>query len=67
MKKPAKTDLAKVNVMTDEEINYTESPPVTDKMFKSMRKYDPLKNVQVNLHVEIWCYILFLVLLYCAL
>jgi len=52
LKKAAKTDWAKVDAMTDDEIDYTDSPEVTEEMFKLMRKYEPSKKVTVNLRMD---------------
>jgi uncharacterized protein (DUF4415 family) len=48
----SKTNWAKVDAMTDEEIDYTDSPEVTEEMFKLMHKYEPSKKITVNLRMD---------------
>lgn len=47
-----KTDWAKVDALTDEEIDYTDSPEITAEMFQLMRKYEPQKKITVNLRMN---------------
>lgn len=48
----SKTDWDKVDAMTDDEIDYTDSPEITEAMFKVMRKYEPPKKITVNLRMD---------------
>lgn len=51
MKKTSKTNWARVDTMTDDEIDYTDSPEVTEDIFKLMTKEEPEK-VMVNLRLN---------------
>jgi uncharacterized protein (DUF4415 family) len=51
MKKHSKTDWARVNALTDDTIDYSDSPEVTEEFFKIMTKRDPEK-VLVNLRLN---------------
>lgn len=54
MKKSSKTNWERLNAMTDEDIDYTDSPEATDEMFALMTKRDPEKiKVNLSLNVEI--------------
>ncbi|MBP9723087.1 MAG: BrnA antitoxin family protein [Gammaproteobacteria bacterium] len=54
MKKISKTDWARIDAMTDDEIDYTDSPEVTEEMFALMTKREPEKvKVNLNLNREI--------------
>lgn len=47
-----KSNWARVDAMTDDEIDYTDSPEITEAMFKAMRKYEPIEKVAVNLRMD---------------
>lgn len=51
MKKSSKTDWARVDAMTDDEIDYTDSPEATEEMFALMTKREPEK-IKVNLNLD---------------
>lgn len=51
MKKTSKTDWNRVDAMTDEDIDYSDSPEVTEELFKLMTKEEPEK-VMVNLRLN---------------
>lgn len=51
MKKTSKTDWDRVDAMTDEDINYSDSPEVAEALFKLMTKEEPEK-VMVNLRLN---------------
>jgi uncharacterized protein (DUF4415 family) len=51
MKNTSKTNWLKVDTMTDDEIDYTNSPEVTEDLFKLMTKEEPEK-VTVNLKLD---------------
>ena len=52
MARTSKTNWARVDAMTDEEIDYTDNPEITAEMFNLMRKYEPPKKVLVNLRMD---------------
>ena len=52
LKVAPKTDWARVDAMTDDEIDYTDSPEITAEMFQLMRKYEPQKKITVNLRMN---------------
>ncbi len=47
-----RTDWARVDATTDKEIDYTDSPEITEEMFKVMKKFEPPKKVLVNLRMD---------------
>lgn len=51
MKKISKTDWVRVDSMTDDEIDYSDSPEVPDELFKLMTKHESEKIV-VNLRLD---------------
>ena len=51
-KKAPKTNWAKVDALTDEEIDYSDSPEITEETFKLMYKYEPKKKISVNLRMD---------------
>lgn len=51
MNEISKTDWTKVDAMTDEEIDYSDSPEVSDELFKLMTKEEPEKVI-VNLRLD---------------
>jgi uncharacterized protein (DUF4415 family) len=51
MKKISKTDWVRVDAMTDKEIDYSDSPEVSEELFKLMTKEEPEKIV-VNLRLD---------------
>ncbi len=51
MNKTSRTDWARVDAMTDEEINYSDSPEVSDELFRLMTKEEPEK-ITVNLRLD---------------
>lgn len=50
--KAPKTDWARVDAMTDDDIDYSDSPEITQEMFKVMKKFEPTKKVLVNLRMD---------------
>lgn len=52
LKKSVKTNWARVDAMTDDEIDYTDSPEITEEMFKLMQRYEVPKKVTVNLRMD---------------
>jgi uncharacterized protein (DUF4415 family) len=54
MKKISKTNWARIDAMTDDDIDYTDSPEATDEMFALMTRREPEKiKVNLNLNREI--------------
>lgn len=51
MKKISKTDWARVDAMTDGEINYSDSPEMAADLFKLMTKEEPEK-IAVSLRLD---------------
>jgi uncharacterized protein (DUF4415 family) len=54
MKKHSKTDWVKVNALTDDTIDYSDSPEVIEDFFKIMTKREPEKvlvNIRLNREV----------------
>src|SRR6185437_1283465 len=51
MKKHSKTDWARVNALTDDTIDYSDSPEVTEEFFKIMTRREPEKML-VNLRLN---------------
>lgn len=51
MKKISKTDWNKVDSLTDDTIDYSDSPEVTEEFFKIMTKKEPEK-ILVNLRLN---------------
>lgn len=51
MKKTSKTDRKRVNALTDETIDYSDSPEVNEEFFKLMTKREPEK-INVNLRLD---------------
>ena len=49
--KTSKTDWAKVDAMTDEDIDYSDSPEIKEALFKLMTREEPEKVV-VNLRLN---------------
>lgn len=51
MKKTSKTNWARIDAMTDAEIDYTDSPEATEEMFALMTAREPEK-IKVNLNLS---------------
>lgn len=51
MKKTSKTDWARIDAMKDNDIDYSDSPEVSDELFKLMTKEEPEKII-VNLRLD---------------
>ena len=52
MKKPSETDWARIDAMTDEEIDTSDSPPLDDDFFVRAEWRMPKKNRAVTLSVD---------------
>jgi len=50
--KPSRTDWARVAAMTDEQIDYSDIPPLRDDFFKEARVRWPEKKKQVTLRID---------------
>lgn len=45
MKNISKANWKKVDNLSDEELDYTDSPEVTEEMFKNMKLRNPIKTI----------------------
>lgn len=52
IKTAPKTDWERVDALTDDEIDYSDSPEITEEMFKVMRKFEANKKIMVNLRMD---------------
>ena len=52
LKKPSETDWARIDAMTDEEIDTSDSPPLDDDFFVRAEWRMPKKNRAVTLSVD---------------
>ena len=52
LKKPSETNWAKVNEMTDEEIDTSDIPPLDESFFVNARLRMPEKKVPITLDVD---------------
>jgi uncharacterized protein (DUF4415 family) len=52
LKKPSETDWKKIDRMTDEEIDVSDSPPLTDEFFARAEWRMPDKKTAVTLSVD---------------
>lgn len=52
MSKPTKTNLELLDAMTDEMIDTTDVPPLTEKFFKTAKWRRPQSTVKVTVEVE---------------
>ena len=52
LKKPSETNWARINEMTDEEIDTSDIPPLDDTFFATARLRMPEKKVSVTLDVD---------------
>jgi len=52
MNKPTKTNLERLDAMTDEMIDTSDIPPLTDKFFTAARWRRPKPKVKVTVEVE---------------
>jgi uncharacterized protein (DUF4415 family) len=52
MNSPTKTNLERLDAMTDDEIDTSEVPPLTDKFFASAKWRMPSPTVKVTVEVE---------------
>ena len=52
MSKPTKTNLELLDAMTDEMIDTTDVPPLTEKFFKTAKWRKPQSTVKVTVEVE---------------
>lgn len=50
--RPSETDLARIDAMTDEEIDTSDIPPLTDEFFKNATWRMPRPSVAVTVRVE---------------
>jgi uncharacterized protein (DUF4415 family) len=50
--KPSRTDLERVTQMTDEEIDYSDIPPLRDDFFREAAVRWPEKKMQVTLRID---------------
>jgi uncharacterized protein (DUF4415 family) len=50
--RPSQTDWARVDAMTDEEIDTSDIPPLTDEFFKNATLRMPKPSVAVTVRVE---------------
>ena len=44
IKTAPKTDWERVDALTDDEIDYSDSPEITEEMFKVMRKFEAIRK-----------------------
>jgi uncharacterized protein (DUF4415 family) len=52
MNKPSETDWARVDALTDDEIDTSDIPPLTEELFKRARVRMPRQTVAVTVHVD---------------
>ena len=52
MKKPSETDWARIDQMTDEEIDTSDSPPLDDEFFARAEWRMPAKKTAVTLSID---------------
>jgi uncharacterized protein (DUF4415 family) len=52
MSKQSKTDWKALEAMTDEEIDYSDIPPLPDAFFERARLWQPKKQVTVTMHLD---------------
>jgi uncharacterized protein (DUF4415 family) len=52
MNKPTKTNLEHLDALTDDEIDTSNIPPLTDKFFSSAKWRMPAPKVQVTVEIE---------------
>jgi uncharacterized protein (DUF4415 family) len=52
MNKPSETDWARVDALTDDEIDTSDIPPLTEEFFKHARVRMPRHMVAVTVHVD---------------
>jgi len=52
MNRPSETDWARIDAMTDEMIDTSEIPPLTDEFFAKATLRMPRPSVTVTIHVE---------------
>ena len=52
MNKPIKTNLARIDAMTDDMIDTTDVPPLTDAFFKKAKWRIPKHKVRVTVEVD---------------
>ncbi|MEW6351266.1 MAG: BrnA antitoxin family protein [Thermodesulfobacteriota bacterium] len=52
MHKPSETDWARIDAMTDEEIDTSDIPPLTEEFVKRARVRMPKKTVAVTLQID---------------
>ena len=52
MNKPTKTDLERLDAMTDEMIDTSDIPPLTDEFFAKAKWRMPKRDVKVTIEVE---------------
>jgi uncharacterized protein (DUF4415 family) len=52
MNRPSETDWARVDALTDDEIDTSDIPPLTEKFFKRARVRMPRHMVAVTVHVD---------------
>jgi len=50
--RPSETDWARIDAMTDEEIDTSDIPPLTEEFFKNAKWRMPKPPVAVTVHVE---------------
>lgn len=52
MNKPSETDWARVDAMTDDMIDTSDIPPLTEEFFKTATLRMPRSSVPITVHVE---------------
>ncbi len=52
MKKPSKTDWEALASMTDEEIDYSDIPPLPDTFFERAKKWHPQPKIKVTVALD---------------
>jgi uncharacterized protein (DUF4415 family) len=52
MNKPSETDWARIDAMTDEEIDTSDIPPLTDEFFQRAKVRLPKGMIAVTVHVD---------------
>lgn len=52
LNKASKTNWTKVDALTDDDIDYSGSPEITEEMFKVMKKFEAPKKITVNLRMD---------------